>query len=185
MITDELLSIYDGPGAAAYFGEAVTVTQHSLQAAFFAQRSDAPDDLIVAALLHDIGHLIEPAPADIADWKTDARHEWVGSQWLALRFGADVFEPVRLHVPAKRYLCAVDPDYFGALSAASVVTLGLQGGPMSHSEAQTFEAESHFREAVRLRQWDDQAKIAGLPTPDFAHYAPIIERLAARQSGPR
>jgi gamma-butyrobetaine dioxygenase len=182
MIIDELLAIYGGRGAAAYFGEAVTVTEHSLQAAYFAGRSDAPDSLIVAALLHDIGHLIEPAPGDIADWKTDAGHERTGSLWLALRFGPDVCEPVRLHVPAKRYLCATDPDYFGALSPASIVTLGLQGGPMSRAEADAFEAERYFHDAVRLRQWDDQGKIAGLPIPDFAHYGPLIERLAAHRA---
>jgi phosphonate degradation associated HDIG domain protein len=185
MTTDELLALYGGRGAAAYFGEAVTVTEHSLQAAYFAQRSDAPDGLIVAALLHDVGHLLETVPGDIADWKIDARHEWVGSQWLALRFGPEVSEPVRLHVPAKRYLCAAEPDYFGALSPASVVTLGLQGGPMSRAEADAFEAELYFRDAVRLRQWDDQGKIAALPTPDLAHYGLLIERLAARHGGPR
>jgi phosphonate degradation associated HDIG domain protein len=185
MLTEELLAIYVGPGAAAYFGEAVTVTEHSLQAAHFAQSANASDSLVIAALLHDIGHLIEAVPGDIADWKTDARHEVTGSRWLALRLGPDVFEPVRLHVPAKRYLCATDPDYFGALSPASVVTLGLQGGPMSRTESDLFETKPYFRDAVLLRQWDDQAKIAGLATPDFAHYRPLIERLAAAHRGPR
>jgi gamma-butyrobetaine dioxygenase len=177
MSADEILAIYSGHGAGDYFGEAVTVTEHSLQAAHFAQSCDAPDSLVIAALLHDIGHLVEPAPADIAGWKTDAAHERSGSLWLASRFAPDVCEPVRLHVPAKRYLCAVDPDYFGALSAASVTTLGLQGGPMSPAEIEAFETEPFFRQTVMLRQWDDQAKIAGFPTPDFAHYAPLIERL--------
>jgi gamma-butyrobetaine dioxygenase len=90
---------------------------------------------------------------------------------------------VRLHVPAKRYLCATDPAYFATLSAASVVTLGLQGGPMSRTEADAFEAEPHFRDAIRLRQWDDQAKIVGLKTPDFVSYGPLIERLAASRAG--
>ena len=178
MIVDEILSIYGGRGAGDYFGEAVTVTEHSLQAAHFAQSCDAPDSLVLAALLHDIGHLVEPAPADIAHWKTDAGHERSGSLWLASRFGPDVCEPVRLHVPAKRYLCATDPDYFHALSAASVTTLGLQGGPMSRAEISAFETEPYFRQAVMLRRWDDQAKIAGFPTPDLVHYAPLIERLA-------
>ncbi len=179
MTTDQLVSIYCGRGAAAYFGEPVTVTEHSLQAARFAQRSNAPDGLVIAALLHDIGHLIEPVPGDIADWKTDAGHERIGSRWLALRFGPDVCEPVRLHVPAKRYLCAMDPAYFATLSPASVVTLRLQGGQMSPAETEAFEAEPYFREAVLLRQWDDQAKIAGYKTLDFAHYLPLIERLLA------
>ena len=178
MLTDEIFSIYRGHGAGDYFGEAVTVTEHSLQAAHVAQSCDAPDSLVIAALLHDIGHLIEPAPAHIADWKTDAGHERTGALWLASHFGPEVCEPVRLHVPAKRYLCATDPDYFGALSAASVTTLELQGGPMSPAQVAAFETEPFFRQAVMLRQWDDQGKIANYPTPDLAHYVPIMERLA-------
>src|SRR5271156_4169906 len=106
--TDKLLSIYRGRGAAAYFGEPVTVTEHGLQTADRAQRSGARDSLVIAALLHDIGHLLESVPGDIADWKTDAHHELVGSRWLAQHFGPEVSEPVRLHVPVKRYLCATD-----------------------------------------------------------------------------
>ena len=179
MTIDELLSIYDGRGATSYFGEAVTVAEHGLQAAHFAQSSDASDSLVIAALLHDIGHLIEPTPDDIAEWNADDRHELSGSRWLASRFGPAVTEPVRLHVAAKRYLCTTDPAYFDRLSSASVVTLRLQGGPMSRGETVAFEAEPHFREAIRLRRWDEKAKIAGLPTPDFAHYLPLIERLSA------
>jgi len=176
--TEELLSIYTCRGSGAYFGEAVTMTEHGLQAAYLAHASDAPDALVVAALLHDIGHLIELVPDDIADWKTDACHELSGSRWLAARFGPEVCEPVRLHVPAKRYLCATDSAYFGRLSSASVLTLKLQGGPMSPAEVAVFEAEPYRREAVLVRQWDDQAKIAGLRTPDFAHYRILIDRLA-------
>lgn len=181
MTTDELLSIYESRGATAYFGEPVTVTEHGLQAAHFAQLSNAPAGLIIAALLHDIGHLINSAPDDIADWNSDDHHEMAGSRWLALRFGPEVSEPVRLHVPAKRYLCATNAAYFGILSPASVVTLRLQGGPMLPAEAQAFEAEPFFREAVLLRQWDDQAKIAGLQTPGFRDYRALIEKLAAAQ----
>jgi gamma-butyrobetaine dioxygenase len=127
--SDEVLSIYARSGAALYFGEPVTVSEHCLQAAHFAQAAGAPEALVIAALLHDVGHLIEAVPDDIGDWKTDARHEVTGSRWLAARFGPAVYEPVRLHVPAKRYLCASDPGYFSKLSSASVLTLGLQGGP--------------------------------------------------------
>jgi phosphonate degradation associated HDIG domain protein len=178
-MTDELLSIYARSGAALYFGEAVTVAEHSLQAAHFAQAADASDALVVAALLHDIGHLIDSAPDDIADWKTDAQHELSGSRWLAARFGPEVCEPVRLHVPAKRYLCAAVPAYFDRLSAASILTLKLQGGPMSSAEVAAFKAEPYHREAVLVRQWDDRGKIAGLSTADFAHYRVLIDRLAA------
>jgi phosphonate degradation associated HDIG domain protein len=176
---DEVFSIYARCGSAAYFGEAVSTSEHSLQAAYFAQGSNASDALVVAALLHDIGHLIESVADDIADWKTDARHELTGSRWLAARFGPEVWEPVRLHVPAKRYLCATDSAYFGKLSAASVRTLKLQGGPMLPAEVAAFEAEPYHREAVLVRQWDDRGKIAGLRTPDFTHYRSLIDRLAA------
>jgi gamma-butyrobetaine dioxygenase len=177
--SDEVLSIYARSGAALYFGEPVTVSEHCLQAAHFAQAAGAPEALVIAALLHDVGHLIEAVPDDIGDWKTDARHEVTGSRWLAARFGPAVYEPVRLHVPAKRYLCASDPGYFSKLSSASVLTLGLQGGPMSSAERTAFEAEPYHRDAVLVRQWDDQGKIAGLRTADFSHYRILIERLAA------
>lgn len=176
---DELVSIYARRGAAAYLGEAVSMTEHGLQAAYFAQASQAPDALVVAALLHDIGHLLESVPDDIADWHSDACHELSGSRWLAARFGPEVWEPVRLHVPAKRYLCATDSGYFSRLSSASVLTLKLQGGPMTPAEVAVFEAEAYRCEAVLVRRWDDQAKIAGLRTPDFNHYRVLIDRLAA------
>ena len=175
---DEILAIYGRGGAAAYFGEAITVTEHSLQAAYFARAARAPDTLVLAALLHDIGHLIEPAPEDIDDWKTDAHHELSGSRWLAARFGPEVSEPVRLHVPAKRYLCATDSAYFAQLSPASVITLKLQGGPMSQSEVAAFEAEPFGRQSVLLRKCDDQGKVVGLQTPVFTDYLELISRLA-------
>jgi len=176
--SDEVLSIYARCGSAAYFGEAVSMTEHGLQAAHFAQASDASEALVIAALLHDIGHLIESVPDDIADWHTDARHELSGSRWLGRRFGPEVCEPVRLHVPAKRFLCATEPAYFNRLSAASVLTLKLQGGPMSLGEIAAFRAEPYHREAILVRQWDDQGKIAGLSTPDLSHYRVLIDRLA-------
>lgn len=179
-MTDELAAIYARRGAEAYFGEAVTMMEHGLQAAYFAQAHGASDALIIAALLHDVGHLIESAPDDIADWKTDAEHERSGAAWLSQRFGPEISEPVRLHVPAKRYLCATDPDYVRRLSEASVITLKLQGGPMSPAEVAAFESEAFWCDAVLLRQWDDQGKIRALPTPAFESYRPLIDRLARR-----
>ena len=178
-LADELISIYAGRGAAAYFGEAVSMSEHSQQAAHFARAANASDALVLAALLHDVGHLVESVPQDIGEWTCDAAHELSGSRWLATRFGPEVWQPVRLHVPAKRYLCATDPAYFGRLSHASVMTLKLQGGAMSDAEVAAFELEPYRREAVLVRQWDDQGKIAGLRTPDFMSYRTLIERLAA------
>ena len=119
-------------------------------------------------------------PADLADWHTDARHEEVGASWLSRHFGPEVTEPVALHVAAKRYLCATDPSYHARLSAASVVTLALQGGPMSADEVAAFERNPHCRDAVRLRHWDDQGKLGGFSAPDFSVYCPLIEAVLRR-----
>jgi phosphonate degradation associated HDIG domain protein len=176
-LADEVFAIYDQHGAAAYFGEAVSSTEHGLQAAYFAQRSGAPPALIVAALLHDVGHLVQHAPNDISEWQADAHHEQVGAAWLAQRFAPDVSEPVRLHVPAKRYLVATDDKYFAKLSPASVVTLKLQGGPMAAHEIAQFETEPFHRDAVRVRRWDDLGKVAGLTTPGLLDYRALIDSL--------
>jgi phosphonate degradation associated HDIG domain protein len=178
-VAEEILAIFQKHGSSEYFGERVSMTEHALQAAYFAQADAAPPGLILAALLHDIGHLIEDVPSDISDWTADAHHERVGGIWLAKRFGPEVSEPVRLHVPAKRYLLSVDPEYFARLSPASVVTLKLQGGPMAAHEVAKFEAERFYLEAVRVRRWDDQGKVVGLKTPGLSDYRSLIEELAA------
>lgn len=177
-VTEEILAIFQERGSSAYFGESVSMAEHALQAAHFAQLAAAAPALIVAALLHDIGHLVEQVPSDIADWTVDAHHEQVGSLWLAKRFGPAVSEPVRLHVPAKRYLLATDPAYFAKLSPASVITLRLQGGPMTTDEVARFETEQFHEEAVRVRQWDDQGKVAGLKTPLLGDFRSLIEQLS-------
>ena len=177
-VTDEILEIYTRRGTLAYFGESVSMAEHALQAAYFARAAAAPPPLIVAALLHDVGHLVADVPDDLADWVEDARHEEIGCGWLAERFPSEVYEPVRLHVPAKRYLCATNERYFSKLSAASVATLKLQGGPMSAAEIARFERERYYEEAVRIRHWDDQGKVAGLLTPQLESYRPLLERIA-------
>jgi phosphonate degradation associated HDIG domain protein len=177
-LSEQLWKIYSSRGAEAYFGEAVSTLEHSLQAAHFAQESGASEALVVAALLHDIGHLIDSAPSDLANWHSDARHEVSGSNWLAQRFGPLVSEPVRLHVPAKRYLCATDAGYSAQLSEASVRTLALQGGPMSANEVAAFRLELYHRDAIELRRFDDRGKVAGLRIADFAHYRGLIDAIS-------
>jgi phosphonate degradation associated HDIG domain protein len=177
-VIDEILALYRRHGSEAYFGECVSMTEHGLQAAHFAREAGAPPALIVAALLHDVGHLVEDVAKDIAEWTTDAGHERVGGEWLARRFPPAVAEPVRLHVPAKRYLLATDAGYVGMLSPASVITLNLQGGPMSAREAAQFETEPFHRDAVLVRRCDDQGKVAGLRTPRLEDFGPMIEALA-------
>ncbi len=178
-VAQEIFAIYARRGAGAYFGESVSMTEHGLQAAHFAAADGAAPALIAAALLHDVGHLIADVPADIADWHRDARHERSGARWLAERFAPDVTEPVRLHVPAKRYLCATDPGYLAQLSPASVLTLRLQGGAMTAAEIARFEAEPFHREAVRVRLWDDRGKVPGLATRPLEDYRGLLEELAA------
>jgi phosphonate degradation associated HDIG domain protein len=177
-LTDEILAIFQRRGADVYYGESISMAEHSLQAAYFAQAQGAPPGLIVAALLHDIGHLVEEVPSDLADWIEDAHHERVGGRWLALRFRPEVSEPVRLHVPAKRYLLATDAEYFAKLSPASLITLKLQGGPMATSEVDQFETEPFYRDAIRVRQWDDQGKVTGLKTPGLGDYRALIQAFA-------
>jgi [1-hydroxy-2-(trimethylamino)ethyl]phosphonate dioxygenase len=176
-VIDDIFSLYAARGSAAYFGEAVSMAEHGLQAAHFAELEGAGEPLIAAALLHDIGHLIATVPDDIADWTLDARHEATGARWLAKWFGAEVAEPVRLHVRAKRYLCAVDPVYFSQLSPASVLTLKLQGGPMPADEVAAFEAEPGYREAIVVRRCDDRGKIAGLATRRLEDYRGLLQSL--------
>jgi phosphonate degradation associated HDIG domain protein len=180
-VIDEIFSLYAARGSAAYFGEAVSMTEHGLQAAHFAELEGAGEAVVAAALLHDIGHLIATVPDDIADWTVDARHEATGARWLGERFGPDVAEPVRLHVRAKRYLCTTDPAYLSQLSPASVHTLKLQGGLMSAEEVATFAAERGCRDAVVVRRCDDRGKVAGLTTRRLEDYRELLQSLATHR----
>jgi gamma-butyrobetaine dioxygenase len=162
--------LFAGPGARDHMGEPVPIGEHMLQAGALAEAAGAEGALVAAALLHDIGHLAGQG----AD---EDRHGEAGARWLSQWFGEAVTEPVRLHVPAKRYLCAVDAAYFGLLSAESVRTLALQGGPMTAAEVAAFEALPHARDAVAVRRWDDQAKDPAVTPPRFAHFAPLLDAL--------
>ena len=179
-LIDGLLALFEDGGAASYFGEPVTQLEHALQTAALAEDAGAPDALIVAALLHDIGHLLHGLAEDIADQGVDARHEDVGDCWLSGHFGRAVTEPIRLHVAAKRYLCAVEPAYAASLSAPSQESLALQGGPMTGDEARAFAQTDWARDAVALRRWDDAAKVPGRDVPGLPHYRSRIEQLLER-----
>jgi phosphonate degradation associated HDIG domain protein len=177
-VANEIFELFKTRGQDAYFGEGVSQTEHALQAAWLAERSKASPALVVAALLHDIGHLIHGLPENIADQGIDGAHETAGGEWLAKHFGAAVTEPIRLHVDAKRYLCYSDASYRGRLSAASLQSLALQGGPCTAQEARELEANPFFRDALSLRRWDDAAKVPGLVVPALDQYRDLIENLA-------
>jgi phosphonate degradation associated HDIG domain protein len=178
-----IADIFERRGAESYLGEAVTMSQHMLQAARLAEGEGAADELVAAALLHDVGHYTsEFGPLSLGDVR-DNFHEEAGARVLAPFFPPVVGACVRLHVPAKRYLCATDPAYYGKLSDASRHTLSLQGGPMRAAEVQAFAAEPFHREAVRVRIWDDGAKDPTATTPSFRHYAPLLQRVVERYVG--
>jgi len=175
---DDLFALYASPAARRMYDEDVTELEHALQAAALARADDAPDHLVAAALLHDVGHLVADDNVGLDEELTDDfQHERVGARYLTRWFGPEVTAPVALHVAAKRYLCAVDDTYFDRLSASSVRSLRLQGGPMSTSEVEAFERRPHHREATLLRRWDDHAKIAGLDVPVLDDYRSLISRL--------
>jgi gamma-butyrobetaine dioxygenase len=169
--------LFTSEGAADYLGEAVTQAAHMLQAAALAEQAGAAPALVAAALLHDVGHFTGVVSGRDLMRGTDNRHSDQGANWLAQWFGPAVTEPVRLHVAAKRYLCAVEPGYYGRLSPASVYTLGVQGGPMEPGEVAAFEANPFGKDACQLRRWDDDAKDPAAPTPAFEHFAPVLAGL--------
>lgn len=184
-MTDEafvarVAQLFADRGWAEYHGEAVSQLEHALQAAALAEADGQPNELVVAALLHDIGHLLHGHGEDSAERGIDDAHEELGFRFLTRHLGPAVCEPVWLHVPAKRYLCAVEPAYFDGLSPASVQSLHLQGGPMSPAEAAAFEANPRHVAAVALRRYDDRAKVPHLPTPPFDHFRPHLEAAVAR-----
>ena len=157
-VRQELLSIFTGRATRRYGLSAINQLQHALQAAHHAEAEGCTPATVLASLLHDVGHMIHELGEDPAGRGIDDVHEELGAAWLARHFTPDVVEPVRLHVAAKRYLCAVEADYFGKLSPDSVRSLGLQGGPMSADEIEAFRRHPQHAEAVRLRRYDEAAK---------------------------
>jgi phosphonate degradation associated HDIG domain protein len=176
-VVDDIVRLLTEHGDAAYFGEPVSQRAHALQCAALASAEGAAPSLVAAALLHDIGHLLHGLGESIADEGVDARHEDAGYEWLSRHFDHNVTEPVRLHVDAKRYLCAADPTYAAALSPASVQSLALQGGPFTIAEARDFADLPFAPDAIRLRRWDDAAKTPDLDVPGVEHYRVLLASL--------
>lgn len=179
-IVDFIADIFERRGAESYLGEPVTMSQHMLQAAQRAESEGAGDELIAAALLHDIGHYTSEFGPYSPEDTNDNHHEAAGARVLEPFFPPLVTQAVRLHVAAKRYLCAIEPAYWNALSMASKHSLQLQGGPMSADEAAAFRAQPFHEQAVRVRRWDDAGKDPAVATPAFEHYAPLLRRVVLR-----
>lgn len=176
----EIEGIYATRANRRYGLEDISQLQHALQAAALAEaRGEAPA-LVLAALLHDVGHMIHKLGENPAGEGIDDRHEILGAKWLARRLPEAVSEPVRLHVEAKRYLCATDPDYMGRLAPDSVLSLKLQGGPMGAGEAARFRTQPFAQDALRLRRLDEEAKDPNAETPPVAHF---LRHLAAANIG--
>ena len=175
---NEIRAAFDRRGQETY-GEGISQLEHAVQCAAFAERDGADAALVTATLLHDIGHLLHDLPADVADSGIDTQHEASGSAWLSRHFGLAVTEPVRMHVAAKRYLATMEPGYFEQLSDASKLSLRLQGGPMTATQAAAFAAEPFFADAIRLRRWDEEGKIVGYHGPVLDHFLPRVQACLA------
>lgn len=153
-----IITLFNEHGHSQYGHEAVSQLEHALQTATLARQAGAPPELVAAALLHDIGHLLHELPDDAPDAGIDDAHQDLAARYLTRWFNMEVTEPIRLHVAAKRYLCTVEPGYIDQLSEPSVISLRLQGGVMTPGEVLAFESLSFANEAVQLRRWDDLAK---------------------------
>ncbi|AOH83979.1 phosphohydrolase [Sphingomonas panacis] len=175
-VIDEIYALFAAAGDEHY-GENATQIQHALQVAELVRQAGGDSPLIAAGLLHDVGQLIGDAGHAAERHGIDMRHEMLGNTLLKAHFPPAVTEPVRLHVDAKRYLCAIEPGYQTSLSAASWLSLTLQGGAMTAKERATFEAEPYFAEAVLLRRCDDGGKRKDWVVPTLDSYRPLLERL--------
>jgi phosphonate degradation associated HDIG domain protein len=170
--TDEIMGLYESYGGAEYAGEKVSQLEHMVQAAQLAEAQGFDEEVILAAFLHDIGHISEAARGDNEmDGFGIKDHEELGAEFLREKgFSKKIARLVESHVEAKRYLTIKDPAYYAQLSEASKKTLEYQGGPMSEEEAAAFEQYPLFDLIIRMRKWDEEAKIENQPLPDLRHY---------------
>ncbi|MEX3956666.1 phosphonate degradation HD-domain oxygenase [Trinickia sp. EG282A] len=180
---DDIRALFQQHGDISYSGEPVTQLQHALQCATCAERENASDVLVAAALLHDLGHLLNLQGDTPTEHGIDDMHQYFALPFLRPVLPDSVLEPIRLHVDAKRYLCAVDDSYYERLSADSKRSLELQGGVFSREEADAFYRKPYASDAVRLRQWDDAAKDASIVTPDLEHFLAAVARVIKTAHG--
>ena len=177
----DIVHLLKTKGHAQYDGEPVTQLEHALQSAHCAEQQGSSSALIAAALLHDLGHLLHDMPGSPTQSGVDDLHQYRCLPFLRGLFGDATLEPIRLHVDAKRYLCAREPGYLESLSPDSARSLVLQGGVFDAAQAEAFGAQPYAQDAVALRRWDDIAKSADALVPDLAHFVRHLEIAAAEQ----
>ena len=178
LTVNDIITLYHERGGSWYGGEAITQRQHALQGALLAEIDGCPDSLVLACLLHDLGHLVHDLGEDAAVRGVDDAHELRAVRELAHLFPSSVLTPIQLHVTAKRYLCANEPGYFDSLSPASRQSLEVQGGPLTQGQSAEFMTVPWADDALRLRRYDDAAKVRDKSTPDLEHFRPMMTRMA-------
>jgi phosphonate degradation associated HDIG domain protein len=176
---DDIAALFDAKGARAYDGEDVSQLEHALQTAALAEADGASAALVTAALLHDLGHMLNDQGETPTMRGVDDVHQYAALPFLRGLFGDDVLVPIQMHVDAKRYLCAARPDYHDALSEDSKRSLKLQGGVYSNEDADRFIRTPFAADAVRLRIFDDRAKRPGAATPPLSHFLQIARQVAS------
>jgi len=179
-VVTEIVSLFKTKGDRAYEGEGVSQLEHALQSAHRAEQDGAAPELVCAALLHDIGHLINDRGETPTLRGEDDLHQYMALPFLRPAFPEAVLGAIRLHVDAKRYLCAIRPGYREALSEDSKRSLELQGGVFAPAQAERFIRQPFAADAVKVRLWDDAAKVRGVPTPALAHFEAILRTVARR-----
>lgn len=182
-IANEIILLYEQYGGSEYAGEKVTQLEHMVQAARLAEQEGYDEEVILAAFLHDVGHICVSAQEENAmDGWGIKDHEEVGADYLSEKgFSKRLARLVASHVEAKRYLTWKDPLYYEQLSEASKKTLEYQGGPMLTDEAEAFEAHPLFSLIIKMRHWDDVAKIEHLEVGDLDKYRNMIVRHLEQQ----
>jgi phosphonate degradation associated HDIG domain protein len=180
MVVDEIGKLYGVKGGRAYEGEGVSQLEHALQSAHQAEQAGAAPELVCAALLHDIGHLLNDRGETPTLRGVDDLHQYAALPFLRPLFPEAVLGPIRLHVDAKRYLCATRPEYYGQLSEDSKRSLELQGGVFIPADAERFIHQPYAAQGVSVRLWDDAAKVVGAATPDFSHFELLLRAVALR-----